>query len=107
LKNGVKGILDGFRQSTTRSIFDYHNEQVNTKTARKIIRQIVDKVDILRNFPEIGAVEEFLKNRPQNFRYLVITNYKIIYWVNIEKSRIEVADVFDTRQNPVKKLRVK
>lgn len=40
--------------------------------------------------------------RPQEFRYLIATNYKIIYYINDEKQRIVIANVFDTRQNPDK-----
>lgn len=31
-----------------------------------------------------------------------IFNYKIIYWVNTRKQRIEIATIFDCRQNPAK-----
>jgi plasmid stabilization system protein ParE len=61
----------------------------------------------LQKQPDIGQIEELLTDRIQNFRYLVHKNYKIIYWINIEQSRIEIVDVFDTRQNPVKVKRVK
>lgn len=56
----------------------------------------------LKNQPEIGQIEELLIDRPQNFRYLVFKNYKIIYWINYPFNRIEIANVFDTRQNPQK-----
>jgi len=29
---------------------------------------------------------------------------KIVYWTNTKKNRIEITDVFDTRQNPIKLL---
>jgi mRNA-degrading endonuclease RelE of RelBE toxin-antitoxin system len=48
----------------------------------------------------MGVLENLLKDRSQNFRYILSSNYKIIYWINKEKNRIEVIDVFDTRQNP-------
>jgi hypothetical protein len=50
----------------------------------------------------IGQIEELLIDREQSFRYLVHKNYKIIYWINLIKNRIEIVDVFDTRQNPEK-----
>jgi len=46
--------------------------------------------------------ELLLVDRTQDFRYLVFKNYKIIYWINNEKQRIEIANVFDCRQNPTK-----
>ena len=55
----------------------------------------------------MGAQENLLIDRPQNFRYLISTNYKIIYWINFKKNRIEIVDIFDTIQNPVKISRKK
>ncbi len=91
-----------FAKSELKSIFEYHKEKVSLKIAGQIVKQIVEKANTLENFPEIGFVEELLKDRTQNFRYIVSTNYKIIYWINKAKNRIEIIDVFDTRQNPTK-----
>src|SRR5690606_24963170 len=91
-----------FAKTKLKDIFDYHNERVNLKIAKQVVRQIVEKADSLSNFHEIGVIEELLKDRPQNFRFTVSTNYKIIYWVNKDKKRIEVVDIFDTRQDPKK-----
>ena len=46
-------------------------------------------------------------DRDQEFRYLLYKNYKIIYWLNIKENRIEINDVFDTLQNPIKIQREK
>jgi len=56
---------------------------------------------------EIGQKEELLIERKEEFRYLVFKNYKIIYWFNIVKNRVEITDVFDARQNPIKLKRQK
>jgi plasmid stabilization system protein ParE len=63
---------------------------------------IIDQTINLGKNPNIGQKEELLLNRPENFRYLVYKNYKIIYWVNSIKNRIDIVNVFDTRQNPEK-----
>ena len=86
-----------------KEIFDYHKEVANLKTARKIIKQIYNRVTILANNPRAGQREELLKTRPQEFRYLVEGNYKIIYWLEPEK--IIISTVFDCRQNPEKMLK--
>jgi len=62
---------------------------------------IENKTTILRTHPNTGQREELLRNLPQEFRYLIFKNYKIIYWNNTKKNRIEIMDVFDTRQNPI------
>ena len=42
-----------------------------------------------------------------NYFSVLSQNYKIIYWINEEKNRIEIVDIFDTRQNPLKIKREK
>ncbi len=68
---------------------------------------IVDKTASLEFQDDIGQQEELLSHRKEKFRYLVFKNYKIIYWFNEQKNRIEISDVFDARQNPVKIKREK
>lgn len=96
-----------FAKGELKRIFDYFHQNASLKIAKQISKQIAEAADSLSNFPEMGAVEELLKNRPQNFRYIISTNYKIIYWINKDKNRIEISDVFDTRQNPIKITRNK
>lgn len=91
-----------FAKNELNKIFDFYHHKVNLHLARRIVTQIVLDTNILKSFQEIGAIEENLKMRPQIFRYIVSSNYKIIYWHNNEGRRIEIIDIFDTRQNPKK-----
>lgn len=50
----------------------------------------------------MGQIEEALADRAEGFRYLVFKNYKIVYRINMQHKRVEIALVFDTRQNPTK-----
>jgi plasmid stabilization system protein ParE len=50
----------------------------------------------------MGQIEFLLQHRPQQFRYLVSGNYKVIYYVNEETQKIIIVNVFDARQNPDK-----
>lgn len=49
--------------------------------------------------PKIGQIEDNLRHRKQEFRYLLCKNYKIVYWINDKKGRIEIVHVFDVRQD--------
>ncbi|WP_396148477.1 type II toxin-antitoxin system RelE/ParE family toxin [Flavobacterium sp.] len=89
-------------ETKIEDIFFYYKLKAGTKIAKKIIIGIIDATIDLDKNPEIGQIEELLKDRPQEFRYLIYTNYKIIYWYNKDKNRIVIANVFDTRQNPQK-----
>ena len=64
--------------------------------------KIRDNVEVLVKNPLIGDKEELLEGRKQNYRRLIVTNYKIIYALNEEIETIKIVDIFDTRQNPIK-----
>ena len=83
-------------------IFTFYKQKAGKKVATKIINEIVDATIDLNNNPKIGQREEFLINRKEEFRYLVSSNYKIIYYINTETKRIIIANIFDARQNPQK-----
>ena len=104
---GLKIFWTQFAEDKLQDIFYYYKEKAGIKTARKIINEIIDKTINLDESPKIGQIEEFLQDRPQEFRYLVSTNYKIIYYINLETERIIIANVFDARQNPDKLVETK
>ncbi len=83
-------------------IFNYYRSKADAPIARKLITGIVDKTIELKKNPYIGQKELLLAERSQDFRYLVYKSYKLIYWINMSKNRIEIVNVFDCRQNPNK-----
>lgn len=91
-----------FAEDKLDDIYDYYESKAGIRIARKLISGIIDKTIGLDKNPHIGQKEELLSARPKIFRYLVFKNYKIIYWLNQNKNRIDIVNVFDTRQNPLK-----
>lgn len=83
-----------------KEIFDYYSLEASTRVARKIINKILTKVSVLETFPLVGVKESLLYNYPEDFRFLVESNYKIIYWN--EGDLVTIASIFDCRQNPDK-----
>lgn len=83
-----------------KDIFDYYSIEVSPRVAKKIINRILDRVSILESNPSSGPKDEFLSDYPEGFKYLVESNYKIIYWQ--KENLITIASVFDCRQNPEK-----
>jgi len=91
-----------FAENKLEDIFHYYKYEVSIDVAKRLVTGIVDKTIGLEKHPYQGQKEELLKHRPEEFRYLVYKNYKIIYWINEKKQRIEIANVFDCRRNPTK-----
>lgn len=95
---GLKLFWTDFSQKELEKIYEYHKIKAGARIAKKLVNGIYNETIKLKSQPRIGQHEELLKDRKQEFRYLVFKNHKIIYWVNNKKSRIEINDVFDTRK---------
>ena len=81
-------------------IFEYYKYNASLKVARKLVKEIVKSTIVIQHSPKIGKIEELLIDRIIEYRFLIVKNYKVIYW--IEDNYVKVATVFDTRQNPDK-----
>ncbi|MCK5906266.1 MAG: type II toxin-antitoxin system RelE/ParE family toxin [Flavobacteriales bacterium] len=101
-------IWSNLSQKKLNSIYEYFSYKASEKIAKKLIAGIINSTKTLTSFPDQGQFEPNLINKSQQFRYLVFKNYKIIYFVNLEKNSIRISNIFDTRQNPIKvKLQAK
>ena len=98
----LKIIWSEFAETQLDEIYDYYEKKVSTKVAKKLVRGIINEPKKLLKSPLIGQKEELLKQRETEYRYLIFKNYKLIYSVDNQNGYIKIADVFDTRQNPIK-----
>lgn len=96
-----------YSKQELKNIFDYYKKKASIKVAKNLVIGITKATSKLKKQPKIGQEEELLSNDSRNFCYLVFKNYKIIYLINYKMSRIEIFDVFDTRQSPIKMKRTK
>lgn len=104
---GLKIYWTDFSKSELHKIFNYYKETASVRIAKKLILEITQAVLKLHKQPNIGQREELLLDRKEEFRYLVYKNYKVFYWFNTDEDRIEITDIFFTRQNPVSITRSK
>ena len=77
----LKVIWSKFAESQLDEIYDYYYKNVSVKTAKKLLKGIINEPDRLINSALIGQEEELLKERKNQYRYLVYKNYKLIYFV--------------------------
>jgi len=96
-----------FSKNELQNIFFYYTNKANISVATEITEGIVNETDVLENNPYIGQIEESLISSEKEFRHLIYSNYKIIYWINLDKNQIEIWDVFDCRQKLLKIKRTK
>lgn len=88
-----------------RKIYDYYKKEASEKVAKSVKNKILKSTHQLMTFNRSAQKEELLSSRQGDYRYLVVSNYKVIYKTELEL--IYVLDVFDTRQNPEKLKRVR
>jgi len=93
-------LWSDFAINQLKDIFDYHLIKASRNIAQRLIQKIIDATLILENNPKAGRKEDLLETRPQEFRFIIVKNYKIIYWIDYEFSIINISMVFDTRQDP-------
>ena len=69
------------------------------RAATTMHNEILDEIDRLLSFPQMGPIEPLLAEEPEMFRSLVVCrHYKVIYLV--ENEIINIMDVWDCRRNP-------
>ena len=102
-----KIVWSEFAETQLDEIYGYHKNKASSRIATKLVKGIINKTKKLLKAQSIGQEEELLKERKIQYRYLVFKNYKLIYSVDAENEFIKIADVFDTRQNPIKMKRTK
>jgi plasmid stabilization system protein ParE len=103
----LKIIWSEFAETQLDEIYKYYEKNASSRVAKKLLKGIINEPKKLIKTPQIGQDEESLRERKTEYRYLVFKNYKLIYSVDQENGFIKIADVFDTRQNPVKMKRTK
>jgi toxin ParE1/3/4 len=101
----MKVIWSDFATDSLHDIYKYYKEAAGENVAQRIKSRIFSATRNLKRHPESGQIEPVLKQLGENHRYLVEGNYKIIYRKVTEG--ILIADVFDTRQDPVKMSAIK
>lgn len=80
----------------------YSIEHFGMQVTRRFVSNIEHIIHLLANNPYMGSVEPLLAGRKENYRYLLVESYKIVYYVNIPTETIYIVTFFDTRRNPDK-----
>jgi plasmid stabilization system protein ParE len=87
-------------EKSYRSIKDYITDEWGETVADAFEQKTVDFLDVLEDFPEIGAVEVIEKQ----IRGFQLTKQTRVFY-RIKGERIIILTFFDVRQNPKKRPR--
>ncbi|MBK0371300.1 type II toxin-antitoxin system RelE/ParE family toxin [Flavobacterium agrisoli] len=100
-------IWSNFAENQLDEIFEYYVKKASLKVAKNLLQKLLAEPNTILNNPEMFQIEDLLIDREETYRYLICKNYKIIYSVDQKLKLIKIADVFDTRQNPITIKRTK
>ena len=74
--------------------------KVPLEKIKEIRSEILTKADQLKVNPNIGSKEELLSGLSREYKKLICSHYKVIYF--IDGQNVVVTDIFDSRQDPRK-----
>jgi plasmid stabilization system protein ParE len=83
-----------------KKIYKYIKKNYSENTAKKVRKAIMDKIDGLRINPERSPPEPLLSHQKENFRYIQVSSYKIIY--QFAHPEVRVLYIHNLYQNPEK-----
>jgi plasmid stabilization system protein ParE len=94
----MKIVWSKLAQKQLKNIFHFYNTKVSLRIAQKFVTIIIQKISVLENNPYLGTKEKLLSEYPQEYRFLLVGNYKVIY--QIQHFTIFISSIFDCRRNP-------
>ena len=67
-----KILWSDFAINQLKDIFDYHLIKASSNIAQRLVQKIIDATIILENNPKSGRKEDLLKDRHQEFRFIIV-----------------------------------
>lgn len=85
-----------------RDIAAFHMQKVGPNSARKITNRILDELERLADFPEMGYVPPFKLVADGGYRVLVVKDYLCFY--RIDRDEIHVAHIVHGSTDYIRRL---
>jgi len=80
-----------------KKIYKYIKKNYSETSARKFRKSIIDKIDGLRKNPERYPPEPLLSHRKENFRFILVNSFKIIY--EYTNQEVRILYIYNTNQD--------
>jgi plasmid stabilization system protein ParE len=93
----VKVIWSAKAEEAIEEIKFYLIDNWSDKVANNFIKEVDEKIQLLKMFPEIGRVSE----PDATVRKVLITKHLMLYY-RIKKNKLEILGFFDQHQHPDK-----
>lgn len=99
----MKVIVQKVAAKQIDQVYDYGELHFGRRAAEKLHTSIVQSMRLLQLQPYIGVTEPLLAGRKYVYRSFVVhKHFKLIYYINEEVGEIYIADLWDTRREPLR-----
>jgi plasmid stabilization system protein ParE len=95
-------LLLAAEQDIEKLFLYIQDDLANPIAAQNIAQKILQRMQQLANFPELGASMMSIDTRLENYRYLIVDNYLVVYRYN--RDAIYVVRVLYARSDYVRIL---
>lgn len=95
-------LLHAAEQDIEKLFLYIQDDLANSIAAQNIAQKILQRMQQLTNFPELGESMTAIDTRLENYRYLIVDNYLIVYRYN--RDAIYVVRVLYARSDYVRIL---
>ena len=92
-------VWTNFAKEELKAAYSYRLNY-SIQSAENLLEKILSSIALLTKFPELGPKEPLLNDRKREYRFLVVKNYKITYYLDLPI--VYIMSIFDVRQNPDK-----
>lgn len=96
----MKIIFSAKATDELAAIWQYFKDVGREKYGKTLTAKIVAKTSNLKSFPNLGKIDETLREYGLEHRFLIEGNYKVLY--RVKNDEVRILRVFDTRQDPNK-----
>lgn len=95
-------LLLAAEQDIEKLFLYIQDDLANPTAAHNIAQKILQRMQQLTNFPELGASMVAIDTRLENYRYLIVDNYLVVYRYN--RDTVYVVRVLYARSDYVRIL---
>lgn len=97
----VEVIITDSAQEQRRLLLQYIYITFGKRLAQKVYDELEHYHLLLAANPHMGAIEPLLADYPEGYRSLVVHPHtKLIYYIDEEKERLYITDLWDVRREP-------
>lgn len=98
-KQGYQIVITSTAERAYFEVLDYVFEHHSLNRANEIAMELVEHPQILKKYPNLGKTEPNLKQRSENYRFILYertkqVSVKIIYYVDEQIKTIYLTDFF-------------